>query len=41
MDYKKLYDEWLTNPYFDDETLNAVLKYEDQYNKGKLSLCYL
>ncbi len=25
MDYKKLYDEWLTNPYFDDET-KAELK---------------
>ena len=35
MDYKKLYDEWLTNPYFDDETKAELKAIADDENEIK------
>ncbi len=40
MDYKKIYEEWLSNPYFDDDTkkeLNAI-KDDDQEIKERFSV---
>ena len=40
MDYKEIYEEWLSNPYFDDDTkkeLNAI-KDDDQEIKERFSV---
>lgn len=29
MDYKKIYDEWMSNPYFDEETKNELISIKD------------
>ena len=38
MDYKKIYEEWLENPYFDDETkkeLKAISQDENEIKELK------
>ena len=35
MDYKKLYEEWLTNPYFDDATKAELKAISDDENEIK------
>ena len=40
MDYKKLYEEWLANPYFDENTkaeLKAIEKDENEIKIGRAS----
>ena len=35
MDYKKIYEEWVTNPFFSDETREELLAIKDDYNEIK------
>ena len=35
MDYKKLYEEWLSNPYFDEETKKELEAIKDDENEIK------
>ena len=35
MDYKKIYEEWLANPYFDDATKAELLSIKDDENEIK------
>lgn len=35
MDYKKLYEEWLSNPYFDEDTKKELKAIENDENEVK------
>ena len=35
MDYKKVYEEWLTNPFFDEETKAELKAIENDENEIK------
>ncbi len=35
MDYKKVYEEWLTNPFFDEATRQELAAIKDDEKKSK------
>ena len=35
MDYLKKYEEWITNPYFDEDTRKELLDLKDKENEIK------
>ena len=40
MDYKKIYEDWLANPYFDEATKAELLSIKDDENESKELFLY-